>query len=69
MMRGNRGSVIEEGGYGQRATKKTKASKKRKGDYNISSAPFPSQIVVFANEVKESTIKLLNKYGKVIMLK
>lgn len=40
-----------------------------KGDYNISSAPFPSQIVVFANEVKESTIKLLNKYGKVIMLK
>lgn len=41
----------------------------KKGDYNISSAPFPSQIVVFANEVKESTIKLLNKYGKVIMLK
>lgn len=29
MMRGNRGSVIEEGGYGQGAIKAAKVSKKR----------------------------------------
>ncbi len=41
----------------------------RVGNCNISSAPFPSQIVVFADRIKESTIELLNKYGKLIMLK
>jgi hypothetical protein len=32
MMRGNRGSVIEEGGYGQRAVKAAKIPKKRNRD-------------------------------------
>lgn len=34
----------------------------------ITSAPFPSQIVIFANKVKDSTVKLLKKYGKVVSL-
>ncbi|HCW04979.1 MAG TPA: adenine methyltransferase [Clostridium sp.] len=34
----------------------------------IHPAPFPSQIVIFANKVKYSTLKFLEKYGKVVML-
>ena len=32
MMRQNKGSIVEEGGYGQRAAKAAKASKKRNRD-------------------------------------
>lgn len=38
------------------------------GSHSISSAPFPSQIVVFADSVKDSTIKLLSNYGKAVLL-
>jgi len=33
------------------------------------SAPFPNQIVIFSNDLNYNKIKLLNKYGFVILLK
>lgn len=41
----------------------------KEGNFKISSAPFPSQIVVFTDEITPSQEELLNSLGKLIILK
>lgn len=38
------------------------------GKHKISSAPFPSQLVVFANSITQGQIETLNELGKTILL-